>query len=199
MAGGKTKSVRGAAVRQPLGTAVYFLLIGAALALVLGVYGRMHPPASTAVTTLFGYDLSFASNQGMLQFKSWLTTIAILFAVAQLLTGLRLYDRVAWPRSIPLWLGDFHRLCGTLALLASLPVAYHCLWSLGFRTSDPRGLAHSFLGCFFYGAFVTKVLAVRKGDNPSWFIPVMGGTVLVALTGIWLSSALLYFTGSVGR
>ena len=199
MAGARTKSARGAVGREPLGATVVFLLVGAALALFLGVYGRLHQPASTAATTVFGLDLSFASNQGMLQFKSWLTTVAILFAIAQLLTGLRIYDRVSWPRSIPLWLGDFHRLSGTLALLCSLPVAYHCLWSLGFRTSDPRGLVHSLLGCFFYGAFVTKVLAVRRGDNPAWFIPVMGGVVLVALTGIWLSSALLYFTGSVGR
>ena len=136
----------------------------------------------------------------MLQFKSWFTTLAIGFALLQLATGMRLYDRVSWPRHIPLWLGDFHRLCGTLALLFSIPVAYHCLWSLGFQasTSNPRALIHSFLGCFFYGAFVTKVLAVRRGETPSWFVPVLGGVVLVALAGIWLSSSLFYFSGRIG-
>ena len=61
-----------------------------------------------------------------------------VLALVQLLTALRLYGKLRIPRKVPAWLGDVHRLSGTLALLFSLPVAYHCLWALGFeRDSRP--------------------------------------------------------------
>ncbi len=44
-----------------------------------------------------------------------------------------MYDKAGFPARAPAWLGDFHRLCGTIASLFSLPVAYHCLSSLGFK------------------------------------------------------------------
>ena len=49
---------------------------------------------------------------------------------------------------------------GTAAFVVYLPVAYHCLWSLGFQDTDTRVLAHSLLGCAFYGAMATKLLAL---------------------------------------
>lgn len=173
------------------------LLAGAAVAVALGVYGRVHTPVGQQSTTMFVFSVDFA-GKGMLTFKSWFTTIAIAFAVLQLVSALRLYDRISFPKQIPLWLGDAHRLFGTLALLASLPVAFHCLWSLGFRTTDARVLAHSVLGCFFYGAFVTKVLSVRSHDTPGWLLPLMGGTTFAVLSGVWLTSAAFFFTGRIG-
>ena len=76
----------------------------------------------------------------------------------------------------------------------SRPVAYHCLWALGFQSDDTRSLAHSLFGCFFYGAFATKVLVVRAKGLPGWALPVAGGAVLTALVGVWLTSSLWYFT-----
>ena len=185
---------------QPSGRFISLLLAGGAVSVFLGVYGRLHEPAAQRSTNLVIWSLSFDSAQEMLSFKSWFTTFAILLALIQLATGLRLRDHITWPANIPLWLGDFHRLCGTLALVFSIPVAYHCLWSLGFQTSwsNPRAVVHSFAGCFFYGAFVTKILGVRSERVPNWFVPVMGGLVLTAMTGIWLSSAFFYFNGSIG-
>jgi len=184
---------------------VLLLLAGAVVALTLGLYGREHEPAAQRSTAMLLWTINFDSAQAMLQFKSWFTTLAILFALAQLVSGLRLRDRIRFPRTVPLWYADFHRLCGTLALLCTIPVAYHCLWSLGFQSSmsNPRAVVHSLLGCFFYGAFVTKILAVRVDrlagwQVPGWLIPVMGGTVLVALTGVWLTSAGYFFAGRIG-
>jgi hypothetical protein len=43
---------------------------------------------------------------------------------------------IRFPRVRPAWLGTAHRLTGTLAFLLTLPVAYHCLWALGFQDFD---------------------------------------------------------------
>ena len=98
-------------------------------------------------------------------------------------------------RSAPDWVGPTHRLTGTLALLVTLPVAYHCLWSLGFETDSgsTRRFVHSLLGCVFYGAFTTKVLCVRSSRMPSWALPVVGGLLFVCFVGLWLTSSLWFF------
>ena len=85
---------------------------------------------------------------------------------------------------------------GTLALMATVPVAYHCLWSLGFESDigQTRRFWHSLFGCVFYGAFVTKVIAVRSHRMPSWALPVIGGFVFTILVLIWLTSSLWFFT-----
>ena len=99
------------------------------------------------------------------------------------------------PRVEPPWLGDVHRLSGTLAFMFSLPVAYHCLWSLGFEShaDQTRRFVHSILGCFFYGAFAAKMVVVRARNLPGWVLPTVGGVVFSALVGIWLTSSLWFF------
>ena len=168
------------------------LLAGAAVAVFLGVYADLHTPTGEATPHLW-----FPT---MLSFKAWLTTLAVAFGVFQLLSSLRLRDRLRWPRTIPTWLPDAHRLSGSLVLLCSLPVAYHCLWSLGFAFdaspfSNGRVLLHAVAGCVFYGAIVTKTLTVEIEAVPRWLIPWAGGVVFASLTVVWLTSSLYYFTG----
>ncbi len=55
-------------------------------------------------------------------------------------------------------------------------------------------LVHSLLGCFFYGIFTVKVLAVRVRGLPGPTLPVAGGVVFVTLVGVWLTSAWWFFT-----
>src|SRR3954453_15598686 len=117
--------------------------IGAAVALALGVYGHVHDPSQKLVFTLF-----FSSTIAM---KVWFATVALAFAVVQLSTSLWIYGKLGG--DAPAWLGDVHRMAGRLAFIISLPVAYHCLWSLGFQDTNARVLAHSMLGCALYGAF----------------------------------------------
>lgn len=159
--------------------------IGAGVAVALGAYGRAHDPTGETP-----YQLFFTST---LNFKVWFATAAVLFAVVQLVTALRMYGKLGSGRQ-PSWLGDLHRLSGTLAFLVSLPVAYHCLWSLGFQSTDTRVLVHSLLGCAFYGAFVAKVLAVRTKGQLPWVLPVLGGLTFTVLVGVWLTSSLWFFT-----
>ena len=117
-----------------------------------------------------------------------------------MLTALRMFGRIHVPRTMPAWLPGAHRWSGTAAFLVTLPVAYHCLWSLGFQTTDTRVLVHSLLGCAFYGVFATKLLSLRIEQAPKWAIPVIGSVLVVTLTGLWLTASLWYFrTQSRGR
>ena len=165
---------------------VAVLLVGGAVALALGVYGKVHDPTHEQPYTWF-----FTST---IQLKVWFATTALALAVVQVLLGMRLYDKISIPRRAPSWLGDAHRLVGTLAFVITLPVAYQCLWALGFQSTDTRVLVHSFLGCFFYGVFVVKVLAVRTKGLPARTLPLVGGIVFAALVGLWLTSALWFLT-----
>jgi hypothetical protein len=54
---------------------------------------------------------------------------------------------------------------------------------------------HSLAGCFFYGAFLAKVLVVRSRRLPGWVLPVMGGLLVTVVAVVWYSSALWYFDG----
>jgi hypothetical protein len=161
-------------------------LVGAGLAVALGVYASAHDP-----TLEKPYQLWFSDT---INLKVWFATAALLLAAVQLLTALRLYGKLTVPNELPTWFGDLHRLSGTLAFAVSLPVAYHCLWSLGFQTDDTRSLLHSLFGCLFYGAFATKVLVVRATGLPGWALPLAGGVVLTSLVAVWLTSALWFFT-----
>jgi hypothetical protein len=68
------------------------------------------------------------------------------------------------------------------------------LYALGFQSATPRVLVHSLLGCFFFGAFTTKMLLLTRRGLPRWVIPFIGGVVFSALVGLWLTSSLWFFT-----
>ena len=167
------------------------VVVGALVAVLLGVYGRVHDPASETTIKWF-----FTST---LHFKAWMTTLALALAVLQVFGALWMYGKLPFAGDAPDWVGPMHRISGSLALAASLPVAYHCLWSLGFNPEpgDTRRLVHSIVGCAFYGAFATKVMAVRSKRMPSWALPVLGGLLFALLVAVWLTSSLWFF-GEIG-
>ena len=166
--------------------ALLALVAGAAVAVALGVYGSAHQPTGQTISTL-----GFGS---MIAMKVWLGVIAGVLALGQLISALWMYGKLGRPA--PRSLGTVHRFSGGVAVLVSLPVAYHCLWSLGYQTYDNRVLAHSLLGCVFYGAFVTKVIALHT-KSPGWLLPLAGGLVLSAIVVVVLTSAVWYL-GTVG-
>src|SRR3954462_7828957 len=155
---------------------------GAAVALALGVYGHVHDPSQKLVFTLF-----FSSTIAM---KVWFATVALGFAWVRVVTALWVYGKLPW--QAPRWAGFMHRISGRLAFLISLPVAYHCLWSLGFQSTNTRVLVHSLLGCAFYGAFATKVTIVRSSGVPAVALPIAGGVMFTVLVGAWLTSGLWF-------
>jgi hypothetical protein len=161
-------------------------LVGAGVAIGLGAYGHFHDPTLTPLFTL-GFS-------GMLQMKAWLTTAVVVLAVVQLLSALWMWGRLPGAGAAPGWITPVHRWTGTAAFVVSLPVAFHCLWALGFGSADARVLIHSLAGCLFYGAFATKMLGLRLRSLPGWALPVLGGLVFTLIVVLWLTSALWLFT-----
>lgn len=172
--------------RSPMNALAIAALAGALVAVALGVYGQVHDPASETTIRWF-----FSTT---LHFKAWMTTLVFLLAIVQVIGALWMYGRLPWGDA-PDWVGPAHRIAGSLALLVSLPVAYHCLWSLGFDP-DPGGSRrfwHSVFGCLFYGAFATKVVVVRSKRMPGWALPIVGGVLFTLLMLLWVSSSLWFF------
>jgi mitochondrial fission protein ELM1 len=172
--------------RDPAVKLLIALLVGGAVSVALGVYSNVHDPTGEKPYTLFFSDT--------IHLKVWFATAVVVLAVVQVLLGARLFDKIHVPRHAPPWLGDAHRLVGTVAFALTLPVAYQCLWGLGFESTDTRVFVHSILGCVFYGAIVTKVLAVRMHGLPERTLPLVGGFVFAVLVGIWLTSSFWFFT-----
>ena len=160
-------------------------LIGALVALTLGVYGHLHNPT--------GYAINIAGFSSPGAVKSWLATGAFVFALVQVGSALVMYGKV--PRvAAPPWIGGLHRWSGRIAFLLAVPVAVHCLYALGFQHYSTRVLIHSLLGCAFFGAFTIKMLILPKSELPSWTLPALGALVFTALTGVWFTSAYWFFS-----
>lgn len=159
-------------------------VLGALVAMTLGLYGHLHDPASD-----LSISLGFTDTITM---KVWLATAAVLFAVIQLTSALWMYGRL--PFTAPGWLGSVHRISGRLAFLLSLPVAYSCLYTLAFQDTSARVLAHSILGCAFYGAFAAKVVLVRSRSLPGFALPLAGGLLFCVLVAVWMTSGLWFIS-----
>jgi hypothetical protein len=170
------------------GSGTWYLIgastVGAVVALSLGFYGRSHTPTGAAVAP-FQLDSLLVS-------KVTLASVGLALALAQLASALWMYGRLTFLPAAPSSIGTVHRWSGTAAFLVTLPVAYHCLWGLGFQTTTTRVLVHSLLGCAFYGAFSTKLLSLRSRRLPGWALPAIGGSLVMLLVGLWLTSAFWY-------
>jgi hypothetical protein len=161
-------------------------LIGGAVSVALGAYGKLHDP-SPVVVNLAGFS-------SPITVKVWLASVAVLFAIVQLVTALAMYGKLPGVSNAPAWTSTVHRWSGRIAFLLAIPVALHCLYALGFDGYTPRVLVHSLLGCFFFGAFTAKMLLLTRKGLPGWALPVFGGLVFTALAGLWLTSSLWFFT-----
>jgi len=132
-----------------------------------------------------GYFRLFFSDP--VHLKAGFATAAVALACFQLFSAAWIFKKLPWAR--PRWIGRAHRWSGRLAFAATLPVAYHCIFKLGFQTPDARVIAHSLLGCFVYGVFAAKVTVVRLHRFPRFALPVAGGTLFAVLIGVWYTSA----------
>ena len=160
---------------------------GAVVAVLIGVFGKVHNPTISGTTTL-GF-------RTVIDMKVVLTTAIGVIAVLQVVGALWLYGKLGI--RAPSWLGTAHRISGVTALLLSVFVAYHCLWALGLETGRIHGgpqvpmrtVVHGVLGCAVFGAVVVKIAAVRSRRAPGWFLPVAGGLLFALLIAVVLTSA----------
>jgi hypothetical protein len=163
-------------------------LLAAGVAVALYVVGRVHQvnPASS----LFGQQYGAA-----VALKAVLATVALGLAVLQVLLALWMYRKLPLagspPRPVPL----AHRVVGFGLFALTLPIAVHCLIAYGVQLTSLRVAVHSLAGCFFYGAFVAKVVLVQTRRLPGWVLPAAGGTLAVLVAVLWYTSALWYYNG----
>jgi mono/diheme cytochrome c family protein len=170
-------------IAQPPGTRSYRWVAAplAAFALVSLGAGLLakHDPRSKGYFRLFFSD--------PVHLKAGFATAAVVLACFQLFTAAWIFRKLPWQK--PAWVNPVHRWSGRLAFLCTLPVAYHCIFKLGFQSPDNRVLAHSLFGSFVYGAFAAKVTILRLHRFPKYVLPIAGGLLFVTLVGVWLTSA----------
>ena len=150
------------------------------------VLASVNSTYTSIVTSVFSSTIAF---------KVWLASAAFVLAIIQVSTGARIFGKLQHviPLS-PKVVSPIHRWSGRLAILCVLPVAFHCIFILGFRTTDTRVLVHSIIGSFVFGVIVVKLLMVHSRRYPGWSLPVAGGTLFAVLTTLWITSAAWYFT-----
>ena len=163
---------------------VLVLLAGGAVAVALGVYSKVHDPTHEQPYTLFFTEHDPA--EGVVRDRRGRARRRAGPARRCAST-----TRSRCRARAPSWLGDAHRLVGTLAFVLTPPGRLPVPLGLGFQSTDTRVLVHSILGCFFYGIFTVKVLAVRVHGLPDSTLPVVGGLVFAVLVGVWLTSSVL--------
>jgi hypothetical protein len=138
------------------------------------------------VTTVFSSTIAM---------KAWFATAALVLVLVQVSTATRMWGHLQRVIRLPFpVVKQIHRWSGRLAFLCTLPVFFHCVFILGLQTPDARVAIHSIAGTFVYGIFAAKVLIIREKGYPHWVLPVVGGSLAVVLTTLWLTSALWYFT-----
>jgi mono/diheme cytochrome c family protein len=155
------------------------LLAFALFSLTAGLLAH-HAPRSKGYFRLFFSD--------PIHLKAGFATAVVILGCFQLFSAAWIFRKLPWRK--PAWINPAHRWSGRLAFVFTLPVAYHCIFKLGFRTPDTRVLAHSLLGCAVYGAYASKITIVRLHRFPRPVLPVAGGLLFAVLIGVWYTSAL---------
>ena len=161
-------------------------VLAAGTAAALYVAGRLHRPDEAF--SLFGQANPFG-------LKSLLATVALGMAGVQVVLALWIYRKLPLAGSPPRPVRLTHRIAGFGLFALTVPIAVHCLIAYGVQLTSVRVAVHSLAGCFFYGAFVAKVLLVQTRRLPGWVLPVAGGMLAIVVGVLWYSSALWYYNG----
>ena len=159
------------------------LLAFALVALTVGLVARSTDPGPRSYFELFFSD--------PIHMKVWLASAALACGVLQLVTAAWIFRKLPWEK--PAWVNPVHRWTGRLAFIFVLPVAYHCIFQLGFQTGTTRSYAHSLLGSAFFGAYAAKITIVKLRRFPVFVLPIAGGILFTVLLIVWWTSSLWFF------
>src|SRR5664279_1472032 len=136
--GGTVTSTQAPPVRQTPGWGLAAVAgLGIVVAAVLAAYSTVHPGNGGAIAT-FGFS-------ALLAMKTWFTTFAMVFVVVQVISALAMWGRLPGV-SDAAWAAPVHRWSGVVAFVLTLPVAFQCIWSLGFSDYSTRTLIHTIFG-----------------------------------------------------
>jgi mono/diheme cytochrome c family protein len=159
------------------------LLAFALFSLTAGLLAA-HDPRSKGYFRLFFED--------PIHLKAGFASAVAALACFQVFSATWIFGKLPWRK--PEWMNAAHRWSGRLAFVFTLPVAYHCIFKLGFQHPDTRVLLHSLLGCAVYGAYAAKVTIVRLRHFPVPVLPIAGGLLFSVLIGVWYTSAVWLYT-----
>ena len=118
------------------------LLAFALFSLTAGLLAA-HDPRSKGYFRLFFED--------PIHLKAGFASAAVALGCFQVFSAAWIFRKMPWAR--PRFINIVHRWSGRLAFVLTIPVAYHCVFKLGFQTYDTRIAVHSFFGVALYGAF----------------------------------------------
>ncbi len=163
-------------------------LLAVGVAVALYAAGRLHTPD-------YGFSLFGRVGLDAIALKSVLASVALGLAAVQVLLALWIYRKLPLAGSAPRPVRPAHRVIGVALFAITVPIAVHCLIAYGVQLTSLRVAVHSLAGCFFYGAFVAKVLLVQSRRLPAWVLPVAGGALAVFVGMLWYTSALWYYNG----
>ena len=109
------------------------LVVFALVSLSVGVIAK-HNTAAPGLYPPSDLKLFFSDP---IHLKVWLATAAVVLACFQVVTAAHIYERLRLP--VGAGVAAVHRWSGRLAILLTLPVAYHCIFLLGYSDYlDPR-------------------------------------------------------------
>ena len=129
----------------------------------------------------------------VLMLKSILTTVVLILAVGQAVSGLRMTGRL---KRIPAPVRNLrfgHRLAGDAALLLTLSVAVICVTHQSYSAYSLRVPVHAALGTLAAVVLILKVISARRFRRYLRYARIMGGVAGFSLLGCFWASALWYF------
>lgn len=129
----------------------------------------------------------------LLMLKSILTTVAVIVAAGQAISGLRLRGRL---KGLPLPVGalrSWHRLGGDAVLLLTLSVALICVIHIPYSAYSLRVPLHAALGALAAAILIVKVIIARRFRRFLGRAGVYGAAAGFSLLGCFVASALWYF------
>jgi predicted ferric reductase len=129
----------------------------------------------------------------LLMLKSILTTVVVILALGQAVSGLRMTGRLSRIPAPVKNLRIVHRLAGDAALLMTLSVALICVTHLSYSAYSLRVPLHAALGTLAAGILVVKVVVARGFRRYLRHARILGSVAGLSLLGCFFASALWYF------
>lgn len=129
-----------------------------------------------------------------LMLKSILTTLVLLMAISQALTMGQVKGRIRLVNLPSSQLRRFHKWEGDAALLFTLLTAAICISQFSVTPQDPRVVLHALFGLSGVVTILLKFAVARFFRPYPKYASYISATLLLSVLGIFLTSALWYFT-----
>lgn len=130
----------------------------------------------------------------ILMLKSILTTLVLLMAILQVLTMSQVKGRIRLVNLPSSQLRRFHKREGDVVLLLILATAVICISQFNITPQDPRVVLHALFGVSGVVTILLKFAVARFFRPYLRYALYISAVLFLAMMGIFLTSALWYFT-----